>query len=149
MQKSVVILGATGLVGSALVEELIQDPQVSEIRILTRRPLAFSSEKIKLIQTDLSKPAPDAFTNATALYCCIGTTRKKHQTKHNTAQLTTAWPSPRLQQPKMRAQQKFISSVPLVPIRSPRFFTAAWKAKSNATFKSSTLNAHSFTSRLF
>lgn len=77
MQKSVVILGATGLVGSALVEELIQDPQVSEIRILTRRPLAFSSEKIKLIQTDLSMPAPDAFANATALYCCIGTTRKK------------------------------------------------------------------------
>lgn len=77
MQKSVVILGATGLVGSALLEELIQDPQVSEIRILTRRPLAFSSEKIKLIQTDLSMPAPDAFANATALYCCIGTTRKK------------------------------------------------------------------------
>jgi uncharacterized protein YbjT (DUF2867 family) len=77
MQKSVVILGATGLVGSALVEELINDQEVSEIRILTRRPLAFTSEKIKLIQTDLSKPAPEAFANATALYCCIGTTRKK------------------------------------------------------------------------
>jgi uncharacterized protein YbjT (DUF2867 family) len=84
MQKSVVILGATGLVGSALVEELIQDQQVSEVRILTRRPLAFTSEKIKLIQTDLNKPTPDAFINATALYCCIGTTRKKtpDQTKY-------------------------------------------------------------------
>ena len=77
MQKSVVILGATGLVGCALVEELIQDQQVSEIRILTRRPLDFTSEKIKLIQTDLSNPAPSAFSNAAALYCCIGTTRKK------------------------------------------------------------------------
>lgn len=77
MQKSVVILGATGLVGSALVEELINDQQVSEIRILTRRPLDFTSEKIKLIQTDLSNPAPSAFSNAAALYCCIGTTRKK------------------------------------------------------------------------
>jgi uncharacterized protein YbjT (DUF2867 family) len=48
MQKSVVILGATGLVGSALVEELILDQQVSEIRILTRRPLVFTSEKINL-----------------------------------------------------------------------------------------------------
>ena len=47
MQKSVVILGATGLVGSTLVEELILDQQVSEIRILTRRPLVFTSEKIK------------------------------------------------------------------------------------------------------
>ena len=77
MQKIAVILGATGLVGSALVEELSKDPQVAEIRILTRRPLAFSSVKIKVFQTDLSKPAPDAFVNATALYCCIGTTRKK------------------------------------------------------------------------
>ena len=77
MQKSVVILGATGLVGSALVEELINDQQVSEIRILARRPLDFTSEKIKLIQTDLSNPAPSAFSNAAALYCCIGTTRKK------------------------------------------------------------------------
>jgi uncharacterized protein YbjT (DUF2867 family) len=86
MQKSVVILGATGLVGSALVEELILDQQVSEIRILTRRPLVFTSEKIKLIQTDLSNPAPSAFANATALYCCIGTTRKKtpDQTQYRT-----------------------------------------------------------------
>jgi uncharacterized protein YbjT (DUF2867 family) len=77
MQKSVVILGATGLVGSALVEEFIADQQVAEIRILTRRALTYSSEKIQVIQTDLSKPEPSVFDNATALYCCIGTTRKK------------------------------------------------------------------------
>jgi uncharacterized protein YbjT (DUF2867 family) len=77
MQKIAVILGATGLVGSALVEELSKDPQVAEIRILTRRPLVFNSLKIKVFQTDLSQPESNAFINATALYCCIGTTRKK------------------------------------------------------------------------
>jgi len=77
MQKSVVILGATGLVGSALVEELIQDPQVSEIRILTRRPLAFKHPKLQIFETDLSNPDQLAFEDVAALYCCIGTTRKK------------------------------------------------------------------------
>jgi uncharacterized protein YbjT (DUF2867 family) len=77
MQKSVVILGATGLVGSALVEELIQDPQVSEIRILTRRPLAVKHPKLQIFETDLSNPDHLAFEGVAALYCCIGTTRKK------------------------------------------------------------------------
>ena len=77
MQKTVVVIGATGLVGSALVQELTDDPQVTEIRILSRRALSYASDKIKVIQTDLSQPEPSAFDNATALYCGIGTTRKK------------------------------------------------------------------------
>jgi uncharacterized protein YbjT (DUF2867 family) len=77
MQKTVVVIGATGLVGSALVQELTDDPKVAEIRILSRRALSYASDKIKVIQTDLSKPEPSIFDNATALYCGIGTTRKK------------------------------------------------------------------------
>lgn len=77
MQKSIVILGATGLVGSALVEELIQDPQVSQIRLLTRRPLVLKHPKIQIFETDLFNPDLLAFEGVTALYCCIGTTRKK------------------------------------------------------------------------
>ncbi len=77
MKKTVVVIGATGLVGSALVQELTDDPQVAEIRILSRRALSYASDKIKVIQTDLSQPEPSAFDNATALYCGIGTTRKK------------------------------------------------------------------------
>ncbi|MEY4992619.1 MAG: hypothetical protein RI948_1504 [Bacteroidota bacterium] len=77
MQKSVVILGATGLVGSALLEELIQDPQVSEIRLLTRRPLVAQHAKVQIVETDLSDPNVVAFNGVRALYCCIGTTRKK------------------------------------------------------------------------
>jgi len=77
MQKSIVILGATGLVGSALMEELIQDPQVSQIRLLTRRPLVIAHPKVQIFETDLSTPDLEAFNGVDALYCCIGTTRKK------------------------------------------------------------------------
>lgn len=77
MQKSVVILGATGLVGSALVQELIQDPLVLEIRLLSRRPIAFKHPKVQIFETDLFNPDLLAFDGVTALYCCIGSTRKK------------------------------------------------------------------------
>jgi uncharacterized protein YbjT (DUF2867 family) len=77
MQKSVVILGATGLVGSALLNELIQDSKVSEIRLLTRRPIAVAHAKVQIFETDLSQPDSGAFHGVSTLYCCIGTTRKK------------------------------------------------------------------------
>ena len=51
MQKTVVVIGATGLVGSALVQELTDDPQVAEIRILSRRALSYASDKIKGLQS--------------------------------------------------------------------------------------------------
>lgn len=77
MSQIVVVLGATGMVGSALVELLLADTRVSEIRILSRRPLSYSQSKIKVFETDLYNPNALAFDQATALYCCIGTTRKK------------------------------------------------------------------------
>ncbi len=77
MSHCVVVLGATGMVGSALVELLLADTRVSEIRILSRRPLSYSQSKIKVFETDLYNPNALAFDQASALYCCIGTTRKK------------------------------------------------------------------------
>ncbi|MFM8964092.1 MAG: NAD(P)H-binding protein [Sphingomonadales bacterium] len=77
MSQSVVVLGATGMVGSALVKLLLADTHVSEIRILSRRPLHYAEAKIKVVETNLANPDTSAFENATALYCCIGTTRKK------------------------------------------------------------------------
>ena len=77
MSQSVVVLGATGMVGSALVELLLADARVSEIRILSRRPLSYAHAQIKVFETDLHHPTAAAFENAAALYCCIGTTRKK------------------------------------------------------------------------
>lgn len=77
MSKIVVVLGGTGLIGSSLVGLLCQDQNVAEIRILTRRPLLFEHPKIKVFETNLSQPDASIFEHAAALYCCIGTTKKK------------------------------------------------------------------------
>ena len=85
MSKIVVVLGGTGLIGSSLVGLLCQDQNVAEIRILTRRPLLFEHPKIKVFETNLSQPDASIFEHATALYCCIGPLKRKHQTKMPTA----------------------------------------------------------------
>ena len=77
-QRIALIIGATGFVGSKLMEVLSQQEDVSEIRILVRKPLAQLPEKVKQYVTDFtSLTAMEAVFSADVLYCCIGTTRKK------------------------------------------------------------------------
>jgi uncharacterized protein YbjT (DUF2867 family) len=77
MSKIVVVLGGTGLIGSSLIELLSQDHNVAEIRLLARRSLQYEHPKIKVFETDLLQPDAAIFEHADALYCCIGTTKKK------------------------------------------------------------------------
>jgi len=78
MGKTVVIVGATGLTGNALFKELIQAPEVSEIRIFVRRNIDGLPEKVKQFVTnfqDLSVIKEHIIGDV--IYCCVGTTRKK------------------------------------------------------------------------
>ncbi len=78
MGKTVVIVGATGLTGNALLNELIQAQEVSEIRIFVRRNIDGLPEKVKQFVTnfqDLS--AIKEHVIGDVIYCCVGTTRKK------------------------------------------------------------------------
>ncbi|MEI8117143.1 MAG: nucleoside-diphosphate sugar epimerase [Flavobacteriia bacterium] len=78
MGKTVVIVGATGLTGNALLKELIQAPEVSEIRIFVRRNIHELPEKVKQFVTnfqDLSVIKEHIIGDV--IYCCVGTTRKK------------------------------------------------------------------------
>lgn len=73
-----VVAGATGLVGSQLVAELVGDSNWSQIVVLTRRPLQQKHSKIKeIIINDLSEIL--SHTNGLAgdvYFCCLGTTIK-------------------------------------------------------------------------
>lgn len=76
--RVVLLLGASGLVGSKVLEELLLREDVAEIRVLLRKPLNLSHAKVKERITDFSSLEPlDDFFQVDALYCCIGTTRKK------------------------------------------------------------------------
>ena len=78
MGKSVVIIGATGLTGNALLQELLCTPEVTEIRIFVRKTIAGLPEKATQIITDFSDFSllKDQVIGD-VIYCCVGTTRKK------------------------------------------------------------------------
>lgn len=77
--RSVIIAGATGLVGDELLHQLLGNPDVSHIHVVTRRPFALVSEKIVVHQSpDLSVthwqpqwPVPIQG------YIALGTTKKQ------------------------------------------------------------------------
>lgn len=81
-QKTAIILGATGLTGSLLLNQLIHDDNFTSIKLFSRRTLNCSSPKIKEYIGDLLRleQFKSEFT-ADVVFCCIGTTAAKTKDK--------------------------------------------------------------------
>ena len=72
--RSVVLAGATGLVGSLILKALLVDPAVARIQVLARRPLDTSHPKLRVEVVDFSRlPALEPVDEA---YLALGTTIK-------------------------------------------------------------------------
>ena len=56
-RKTAIVLGATGLIGQHLVQELLQNEFFSKVRILVRRPLSLNHPKadIQLVNLMMKK----------------------------------------------------------------------------------------------
>ncbi|MFJ7992053.1 NAD-dependent epimerase/dehydratase family protein [Peribacillus frigoritolerans] len=76
--KTALILGATGVVGTQLVKEISNSKIHSEIHLLTRREMKFTEPKC-IGFDNLSKYA-DLF-KVTDVFICLGTTIKKAKAK--------------------------------------------------------------------
>ena len=77
--KTVVVSGASGLVGSKLMELLCENVTVKKIIVLSRRPLEFENPKVQVVLTDFTRlqAFQGKLEGADVMYCCIGTTIKK------------------------------------------------------------------------
>jgi len=78
LEKTAILLGATGLTGSLLLDLLLEDERYKTIKVFTRTPLAFKHPKIVNFTGDLL--ALENFEKdflADEVFCCIGTTAKK------------------------------------------------------------------------
>lgn len=78
MKKTAIILGATGLTGSILLQKLIEDGRYETIKLFSRSKIEDLPNKVKqftgnLLDLDHFK----ADFTADEVYCCIGTTAKK------------------------------------------------------------------------
>ena len=72
-----VVLGATGLVGSALVSQLLSDPAYREVITLGRRTSGREHEKLKEHRIDFEQRASwSELVRGDVLFLALGTTRK-------------------------------------------------------------------------
>ena len=77
--RTAVVIGATGMVGEQVVKGLLDDPSYNKVRLLVRRPLNITHEKLEIEEVDFDDMID--FKNKTGtgdtLFCCVGTTQKK------------------------------------------------------------------------
>ncbi|MEN9913329.1 MAG: hypothetical protein RL528_39 [Bacteroidota bacterium] len=78
MQKNVLLIGASGLIGSELVQLLLRDDKIKSLKVFVRKTLAITDQKLREILVDFERLEDFKHEfQGDALFCCIGTTRKK------------------------------------------------------------------------
>lgn len=76
--KTAIIIGATGLIGSNVVQILQHDEHFETVKVVVRRPVSFDSQT-KVIVIDFSDEIAfkSAIAGSDAVFCAVGTTTKK------------------------------------------------------------------------
>lgn len=75
--RSAVVVGATGLVGSQLVQQLCENDYYISITVLSRRQLSYNHPKLIVKKVEFDSLQEQDFDFAEDIFCCLGTTRKK------------------------------------------------------------------------
>lgn len=70
-----IIAGATGLIGSALLNMLLENEQVGKVTILVRGPIEKAHPKLQIVEVNFDTMTERMFApNVDAIFCCLGTT---------------------------------------------------------------------------
>jgi len=82
MKKTAIILGASGLTGTTLLQKLIEDDRYDSIKLFSRSKMEGLPNKVSQFIGDLLKLEQYKVDfSADEVYCCIGTTSKKTPNK--------------------------------------------------------------------
>jgi uncharacterized protein YbjT (DUF2867 family) len=78
MAKKAVIAGASGLIGSLLLEIILKKPGYDEVLVLVRKELPIRHLKLKQTTVDFDRLDDyTALITGDVVFCCLGSTRKK------------------------------------------------------------------------
>lgn len=76
--KTALLVGATGLVGGYVLENLLADDFYSKVILLTRTPLTVKHQKLEEVIVNFNELEKYAdVIKADTIFCCLGTTIKK------------------------------------------------------------------------
>ncbi|MFX3623545.1 MAG: oxidoreductase [Ectobacillus sp.] len=83
-KRTALVLGASGLVGQELVEQLLDCDHYASVTVLVRRPIEQRHEKLqqKIVDFNILEQY-EAYFAVDDVYSCLGTTIKKAKTKEN------------------------------------------------------------------
>lgn len=80
--KTALIAGSTGLIGSQLLQLLLNDDYYDRVKAISRKPLEITHPKLENIVLDFDRLAEHHDKlKADDVFCCLGTTIKKVKTK--------------------------------------------------------------------
>jgi len=75
--RAAIVVGATGLTGSSLVEQLCENDEYVSVTVIARRKPTFKHPKLEVKICDFDRLEEQDIAFAHELYCCLGTTIKK------------------------------------------------------------------------
>ncbi len=76
--KTALVIGATGLVGKALLDQLLVEEEFDQVKIFTRRDAGFKHKKLVQHLIDFDDPESwEHLVKGDVLFSALGTTRKK------------------------------------------------------------------------
>lgn len=113
-QRTAIVFGATGLIGSHLLNRLLADDSFSAVKAVVRRPLPLQHLKLEQIIGDYdSLSGQQDKLCADIVYCCIGTTRKKTPDKKAYYQVDHDYPvlAGRLMKERGASQFHLVSAI--------------------------------------
>ena len=78
-QKIAVIIGASGMVGSEVLDQLLNDEDFKLVRSLVRKPSDISNPKLQqeIVNFNNTMDYSQKFGEGDVIFCCVGTTQKK------------------------------------------------------------------------
>lgn len=77
MARTAIILGASGLIGSFLLEHLLEEEAYDKVIAYLRKPIESTHPKLEIRLRDLLDESAFEDAKCDDLYCCIGTTQAK------------------------------------------------------------------------
>jgi len=124
-RKSALIAGSTGLIGSELLQDLLEGKEYDKVVAIVRRPLGIHHPKLeeKLVDFDKLGEYNDIFA-VDDVFCCLGTTIKKAKTKEAMWKIDVDYPVAIAKLASSKGAKKFllVSSMNADP-NSPIFYS--------------------------
>jgi uncharacterized protein YbjT (DUF2867 family) len=94
MEQTAIVFGATGLTGSSLLLELLEDSRFSKIKVFARYPLPISDARIEqVILADFDKLEEfSSSIKGDVVFCCLGTTIRQAGTAEAFRKIDLTYP---------------------------------------------------------